>query len=61
MFYLLTANKPIRPSSNYAIGDELLKKIDHILDPSSNTSVINNNSNFLINNGDFNIINKNKN
>lgn len=61
MFYLLTSNKSIRPTNNYAIGYELLEKIEYILSTSLNTNFINDDSDFSSNSSKFNFVNKNKN
>ena len=58
MFYLLTSSKANRQDNNYIIGNELLKKIDFILNNSSNINNANNNFNTINNNLSKNIYKK---
>lgn len=60
MFYLLTSSKANRQDNNYIIGNELLKKIDFILNNSSNINNSHNNLNVINNNFSKNIDKKNK-
>ncbi|GAA0861958.1 hypothetical protein [Paraclostridium tenue] len=60
MFYLLTSSKANRQDNNYIIGNELLKKIDFILNNSSNINNSHNNLNAINNNFSKNIDKKNK-
>lgn len=60
MFYLLTSSKANRQDNNYIIGNELLKKIDFILNNSSNINNSHNNLNAINNNFSKNINKKNK-
>ncbi len=60
MLYLLTSSKANRQDNNYIVGNELLKKIDFILNNSSNINNANNNFNTINNNLSKNIYIKNK-
>lgn len=61
MLYLLTSSKANRQDKNYIVGNELLKKIDFILNNSSNINNASNNFNTINNNLSKNIYKKNKN
>lgn len=60
MLYLLTSSKANRQDKNYIVGNELLKKIDFILNNSSNINNASNNFNTINSNLSKNIYKKNK-